>query len=83
MDTIQILLSAVLTVTTIFLIIVGIQLILLIRDLRLIFKNINIITQNLEKLGISAKTNMKELIGFVSSIKLVLKLLKHTNKNGK
>ncbi len=83
MDTTQILLNIIITITTIFLVIIGIQLILLIRDLRKVLGNVNKITSSLEKLGLSARANMQEVIGFISSIKLILKLLKHTNKDKK
>lgn len=85
MDTTQLLLSVVLTVTTILLIVVGIQLIFILKDLRLLLKKVNGIVENLEKVGVSFENGFSEITGFLSSFKVIFRLINSLQgkKNGK
>jgi heme/copper-type cytochrome/quinol oxidase subunit 2 len=85
MDTTQILFTVVLTVTTIFLVVIGIQLIFVLKELREALKKINNIIENFEKIGGSFEQGVAEIIGFVSAVKSIIKLvdLLHKKKNDK
>ncbi len=85
MDTTQLLLTVVLSITTIFLIIIGIQLIFILKDLRRLIKKTNAIVDELERVGVSFENSWSEISGFLSAIKTVFKLvnLLHTKKHEK
>lgn len=85
MDTTQLLLSVVLTVTTILLIVVGIQLIFILKDLRQLLKKVNNIVEDLEKVGVSFEHGFSEITGFLSSFKLIFRLINslQNKKNGR
>ncbi len=85
MDTTQLLLTVVLTVTTIILVIIGIQLIFILRDLRKIIKRVSFFAEGLEKLGLSVEHGWSEMIGFVSGLKTMFKVVDilHAKRNGK
>lgn len=85
MDTTQLLLSVVLTVTTILLIVVGIQLIFILKDLRQLLRKANHIVEDLEKVGISFEHGFSEITGFLSSFKVLFRLINslQSKKNGK
>ena len=73
MDTTQLLLTVVLTVTTILLIIVGIQLIFVLRELRSTLKKVNVIVSGFEKVGTTVEQGVGEVAGFVTGLKTILK----------
>ncbi len=79
MDTTQLLLTATLTVTTIFLIIVGIQLIFVLRELRATLKRINTIVEGFEKVGSGIEHGFSEVAGFVGGMKSLFKVLEVIN----
>lgn len=85
MDTTQLLLTVVLTVTTILLVIVGIQLIFVLKELRKTIKKINGIIEAFEKVGGSVEHGFNEVLGFFSGIKTVCKVVDiiHNKKSGK
>jgi len=84
MDTTQLLLTVVLSVSTILLIIIGIQLIFALREIRFTLKKVNAIVDGFEKLGISFEHNFSEVFGFVGAVKTIFKTLDLlTKKNGK
>ncbi len=85
MDTTQLLLTLVLTITTVLLIVVGIQLILVLKEVRKTVKKVNGIIESFEKLGGSMEHGFSEFIGFFSGIKTFFKVIDilHTRKNGK
>jgi hypothetical protein len=84
MDQTQIILNIALTISTIFLIVIGIQLIFLLRDLRKITKKIVVVIDTLEKFGFSLEHGFTEILGFIAGLKTIFKLtdLLH-KKNGK
>ncbi|OGK15370.1 hypothetical protein A2774_03505 [Candidatus Roizmanbacteria bacterium RIFCSPHIGHO2_01_FULL_39_12c] len=85
MDTTQLLLTIVLTVTTVLLVAVGIQLIFILKEIRKTFSKINQIVENFEKVGMSVQHSFSEISGFVSGLKSVFKVIDfiHTKKSGK
>lgn len=86
MDTIQILLLVVLSLTTIILTVVGIQLFLLITEARKTLKNANKIIGHFESVGVGLEQGVGEMVGFVNGFKLVLKALEifsHKKNDGK
>jgi len=74
MDTTQLLLSVTLSVTTLFLIIIGIQLIFVFRELRKTMTKINAIVEGFEKIGVNVENGFNELTGFISGFKVLFKL---------
>ena len=85
MDTTQLLLTIVLTITTVLLIAVGIQLIFVLREVRKTFLKINGIIESLEKVGVSVQHSFSEVSGFVSGVKSIFKVVDfiHSKKNAK
>ncbi len=82
----QILIITAISIMTILLTIIGIQLIIILRDFRAVMKRVNTATEMLEKVGVTVATGTTELMGFVSGIKNVFSVVdivseKHT-KNG-
>lgn len=85
MDPTQLLLSVVLTVSTILLVIVGVQLIFVLKELRTAIKKINGIIASFEKVGGSLEHGFSEVVGFFAGIKTLFKIIDilHHKKNGK
>jgi hypothetical protein len=84
MENTQILLTIILSLSTIILVIIGIQLIFILNDLRKILIKINLIIEGFEKIGLSFEHGLEEIIGFISGFKVVLKFFDIFNKkNGK
>lgn len=85
MDTTQLLLTVVLTITTILLVIVGIQFIFVLREIHKIVKKVNGIIEGFEKVGGSVEHGFAEILGFFSGIKTIFKVVDviHTKKNGR
>ncbi len=75
MDTTQLLLTIILTITTIFLVIVGIQLIFLLKDIRKTIRKINGIIDAFEKAGLAVEHGLGEVVGFASGLKSVFKIM--------
>ncbi|OGK14546.1 hypothetical protein A3C98_02100 [Candidatus Roizmanbacteria bacterium RIFCSPHIGHO2_02_FULL_37_15] len=85
MDSTQLLLTVVLSVTTVLLILVGIQLIFVLKELRKTLKKVNGIFENFEKVGMSVEHSFSEITGFVSGLKTIFKVIDliHAKKNAK
>lgn len=83
MDSTQLLLSVVLTVTTVLLVVVGIQLVFVLKELRKTLKKVNEIIENFEKMGVSLEHSFSELTGFTSGLKTIFKVVDffHAKKN--
>lgn len=83
MDSTQLLLTVVLSVTTILLIFVGWQLIFLIRDLRKTLNRVNGIIDSFEKVGLSLDHGLGEMRGFMVGMKTIFKFIDvlHAKKN--
>lgn len=85
MDATQILFNVALSVTTIFLIVIGIQLVFILNELKQSLKKINKIADNFEKIGGSFENSIGEIIGFIKGITSIFKIVDilHKKKNGK
>jgi len=84
MEATQILLTIILSLSTIILVVVGIQLIFILNDIRKLLKKINLIIDSFEKIGLSFEHGLEEITGFVSAFKVILKFFDLFNKkNGK
>ncbi len=75
MDITQILLVVTLSVTTIFLVIVGIQVVLLLRELRDTLRRTNNIIEGFERMGMGVESGFNEVVGFLGGVKSVFKIL--------
>lgn len=85
-DTTQLLLMAVITIMTVLLTIIGVQLIFVLRDVRSILTKFNTIANEFERVGLNLGRGYSEMIGFVSSFKklgFVLDLLSKKKKHKK
>ena len=85
MDTTQLLLTVTLIVTTFFLIVVGVQLFFVLRDIRSTLKRINAIVEGFEKVGAGMQHGFQEVLGFFGGLKSFFKILDviHHKKNGR
>lgn len=85
MDTTQLLLTVALTVTTALLIVVGIQLIFVLKELRRILNKVNGVIENFEKVGMSLEHSFSEFFGFFSGLKTIFKVIDfiHAKKSAK
>jgi len=83
MDPTQVLLTLVLATTTVFLLIVGIQLIFLLRELRKTLKNVNSVVDGFKKIGFNVDSGFKEIAGFLIGVKTIIKLIDSVTKSKK
>ena len=74
MDTMQILLIVTLGTTTIFSVIIGIQLILVLKELKKTLGTINKITAGFESVGVGLEKGFEEISGFMNGFKALFKL---------
>ncbi len=85
MDTTQLLLIIILSISCILLTIIGIQLIFVLKDLRQTIKRINKIVDGFESLGVGLDHGLGEVVGFFNGFKTVAKALEivHHKRNEK
>lgn len=76
LDTTQIILITALTITTIILSIIGIQVFLVLREIRNIMTRIRNAVDSFEKVGISLGSGYSELLGFISGFRNIFNLFK-------
>ncbi|NTU46177.1 hypothetical protein HGA88_00975 [Candidatus Roizmanbacteria bacterium] len=86
MDTTQLLLTIVLSLTTILLVIVGVQLIFVLRELKTTLHNVNKIIEGFETMGTGLHHGVSEVVGFLNGFKAIVKTvelakLKKNEKN--
>jgi hypothetical protein len=74
MDTMQILLIITLGTTTIFSVIIGIQLILVLKELKQTLTTINKVTTGFESIGVGLEKGFEEVSGFMNGFKALFKL---------
>jgi hypothetical protein len=74
MDTTQILLIVTLGTTTVFSVIVGIQLIQVLFELKKTLATVNRITEGFEAVGMNLEHGFGEIVGFVNGFRTVLKV---------
>lgn len=74
MDTTQILLIVTLGTTTVFSVIIGIQLIQVLHELKKTLATINKITAGFEAVGLNIEHGFGEVVGFLNGFRAILKL---------
>lgn len=85
-DTTQLLLIAAITIMTVLLTVIGIQLIFLLREVRALLAKFNTITSEFEKVGLDMSHGYSEIMGFVTSFKklfFIIDLLSKKKKHKK
>jgi hypothetical protein len=85
MDTTQLLLTIVLSISCILLTIIGIQLIFILRDLKRTLDRTNRIIDGFESLGVGLDHGLTEVVGFMNGFKTIMKALEvvHHKRNEK
>lgn len=68
-DTTQILLISAITVMTVILTVIGIQLVFVLKDLRIFLTKANNIISELEKIGLGVEHGYSDFLGFFTGIK--------------
>jgi hypothetical protein len=74
MDTMQILLIVTLGTITVFSVIIGIQLILVLKELKKTLFTVNKVTSSFESLGMGVEKGFEELTGFFNGFRALFKL---------
>jgi hypothetical protein len=74
MDTTQILLIVTLGTCTVFSVIIGIQLIQVLRELKKTLETINKITAGFEAVGLNIEHGFGEVVGFVNGFKTIFRI---------
>lgn len=82
-DTTQLLLISAITIMTILFTVVGIQLIIILRDLRTLLSRVNGIMSEFEKVGGSLTHSYSEVLGFFSGVKNLFLLVDTLTKKRK
>lgn len=82
-DTSQILIIAAITVMTVLLTVIGIQLIFILRDIRDILKKVKNITNEFESLGFGISGSFGEVLGFFAGAKKLFEVIDHVTKTKK
>lgn len=83
MDQTQLILTLALTISSVILVIIGIQLILVLRDVRKILR-VTAIFDALERAGLTVEHGFSEIYGFLAGFKTIFKIIDlFHKKNGK
>ena len=86
MDTIQILLIIVLSISTILLTVVGIQIVMILQNIKKVLTRTNKIIDGFDAIGTGLKHGIGEATGFINGFKTIMKIVdlyKGNKKNGK
>lgn len=75
MDTIQILLIIVLSISTVLLTVVGIQLFFVLRAVNKTLQNVNKIVSGFDAIGVGLKHGLGEATGFINGFKTIIKIV--------
>ncbi len=75
MDTTQLLLTIILSLTTFLLIVVGVQLIFVLRELRRTIIAVRKVVGSFESLGVGLDNGFHEVVGFLNGFKTMFKLI--------
>lgn len=81
MDPIQILLIIILTVSTFFLTIIGVQLFITLRELRKTLKKVNKVVEGFESMGVGLNQGFQEVVGFMNGFKVILRAINVINQS--
>ncbi len=79
-DTTQILLISAISIMTVIFTIVGIQLIFILRDARILITKMNTIVHELNNMGVNMNNSYSEVLGFFSGIKNIFNLVDTLSK---
>lgn len=83
MDTTQLLLIIVLSISCILLTIIGIQVVFVLKDLKNTLKRINTIVDGFESLGVGLDHGLSEVVGFFNGFKSIAKALEVVHQHKK
>jgi len=75
MDTTQLLLTVVLTITSLLFTVIGIQLIFILRDVKQSLKKLNQIIEGFESVGVGLEHGLSEIVGFFGGFKTLMKIV--------
>ncbi len=75
MDPIQILLIIILTVSTFFVSIIGVQLFITLRELRKTLRNANKVIEGFESMGVGLTQGFQEAVGFMNGFRVILRAI--------
>lgn len=81
MDPVQLLLIIILTLSSFFLAIVGIQLFLTLRQLQATLKHLNRVISGFESMGVGVSQGFQEIIGFMNGFKVISKAISLISQN--
>lgn len=75
MDVTQIILSITLIVTTVFLVLIGVEVVKLLRQIRTILSRADTVVDHFERMGTSVEGGFNEVVGFFGGLKSVFKIM--------
>lgn len=77
LDYTQVLIIAAITIMTVILTIIGVQIIFILKDVRNVLDRLNRIADALEAFGMNVQSGTAEIIGFVSGVRKVMTMVEH------
>lgn len=83
MDTTQLLLIIVLSISCILLCIIGIQIIFVLKEFRSTLKRVNNVVDGFESLGVGLDHGLSEVVGFLNGFKSIAKALEIVHQHKK
>ncbi len=75
MDITQIILSITLVTTTVFLVLIGIEVVKVLRQVRSMLTRIDTVVESFERMGTSVEGGFNEVVGFFGGLKSVFKIM--------
>lgn len=75
MDLTQILVAVTLSVTSLFMILIGYQVIKILQEVRTMLKKVEAIVEGFERVGSGVENGFNDMMGFVGGLKSVFKIL--------
>jgi hypothetical protein len=78
-DLTQIILSITLLVTTVFLVLIGLQVIKLLKQLRVMLGRVDSMVEGFERMGTSVEGGFNEVVGFFGGLRSVMKIMEFFN----
>jgi hypothetical protein len=80
MDVVQILLIIILSLSTLFLAVIGVQLFLTLRELQKTIRHANKIVEGFESVGSGLQQGLTEITGFMNGFKVILRAIHLLNQ---
>ena len=75
MDITQILIAVTLSVTSLFMVLIGYQVIKILQEIRVVMKKAQTIVDSFERVGSGVENGFNDMMGFVGGLKSVFKIL--------